>query len=524
MFFLSELQSGEKIRCAVTYISSSVVYINAGREAGLTVGDTMDVFRHSQPLGMLSITAISKKSSAAQAMDSTKEIAVGDSVISRKTVIIALPRAAQDTKKETTQTAAASLSRFVLMETNSRDENIVSGRAAVQYVSVIADDPRFNLSQPAPMLRLDVRNLYGTGLVFSMYGRSYYDLTNLYQRYGESSRLKTRMYEFVLQYDLPGENFGYGVGRMTSRFVAGMGMFDGGHMYVRSGDFTGGVLFGANNTDMSLNINGDNTKSALFINYHSGKDFLQYYDGTVAYIRQMVTSKLDREFFYLQNNLSLGSELSLYESTELDLNDINNGVRKFGPKLSNTFISVNYYPSSWLNANVGYDGTRSVYLFETMKSFSDTLFDKNMMQGFRANATVRLPYTISLTGGVTYRTKKGDLRDARTLSGTIRTSNILESDVGMGVRYADIIGVYSNGKNITLDIDRTFSYILTAALRYDYYEYTILSQKQSYYTHTMSANINYRISRMFYTSISTDYVIDKTMNSIRLFAEIGIRF
>jgi hypothetical protein len=159
-----------------------------------------------------------------------------------------------------------------------------------------------------------------------------------------------------------------------------------------------------------------------------------------------------------------------------------------------------------------------------MKTISDTLFDKNFMQGFRANATVRLPYFISISGGMVYRTKKGDARDAKTFDGSVRMSDVLGTEIGIGVRYAKIVGVYSDGNNVTFDIDRTFFYSLTTSLRYDYYSYRILSLRQDYATHTATASVNYRISRMFYASLSADGVIDKTMNSARVFAEIGVRF
>ena len=311
---------------------------------------------------------------------------------------------------------------------------------------------------------------------------------------------------------------------MTSRYVGGMGVFDGAYFYARQGEFTAGAMFGANVLQQSIDVNSDNTKEALFVSYTSGKDFSQHYDGTLAYIRQQVKGNLDREFLYLQNYASLSSDLSIYESSELDMRDINNGVKSFTPKLSNTFFSVNYYPVSWLSTNVGFDGTRSVYLFETMKTISDTLFDKNFMQGFRANATVRLPYFISISGGMVYRTKKGDARDAKTFDGSVRMSDVLGTEIGIGVRYAKIVGVYSDGNNVTFDIDRTFFYSLTTSLRYDYYSYRILSLQQDYATHTATASVNYRISRMFYTSLSADGVIDKTMNSARVFAEIGVRF
>ncbi len=516
-------KADEKIRASVSYISASVVYLDAGRDAGFAVGDTVDIQKNQKIIATILITAVSRKSSSAQILFGEGAITVGDLGFSKKNIVVQSAPQVVSTPvlKETTNTVVKTVPKSIPIEKN---ENIITGRASLQYSGMLAEDSRFNLSQPAPLLRLNIRNLYGTGLEFSMYSRSYYDMTNSYQRYGGSSRFKTRMYEFQIQHDLPDDQFGYGIGRMTSRFVGGMGVFDGAHFYARQGDFTAGIMFGANVLDQSISVNSDNTKEALFVSYTSGQNYSRHYDGTVAYIRQQVKGNLDREFIYLQNYAALSSDLSIYESSEMDLNDITNGVKRSAFSLSNTFFSVNYYPVSWLSTNVGYDGTRSVYLFETMKTISDTLFDKNFMQGLRANATVRLPYYISISGGFVYRIKKGDARDAKTFDGSVRMSDVLGTEIGVGVRYSKIIGVYSDGNNITFDIDRTFFYSLTTSLRYDYYSYRILSQQQDYATHTATASINYRISRMFYSSLSADGVMDKTMNSIRVFAEIGMRF
>jgi hypothetical protein len=515
------VKADDKIRASVSYISSSVVYLDAGRDAGFAVGDTVDILKNQKTIATILITAVSRKSSSAQILTGEGSITVGDVGISKKNFIVPTKAVPVTVAKESTNTVVKSIPQSASIE---QTEDVITGRASLQYTGVSAEDSRFNLSQPAPMLRLNILNIYGTGLEFSMYTRSYYDMTNNYQRYGGSTRLKTRMYEFQLQHDLPDDEFGYGFGRMTSRFVGGMGVFDGAHFYAREGDFTAGMMFGANVMDQSINVKPDNTKEALFVNYSSGKDFSRHYDGTLAYIRQQVKGNLDREFIYLQNYAAISSDLSMYQSSEMDLRDINNGVKSSGLKLTNTFFSINYYPVSWLTTNVGYDGTRSVYLFETMKTISDTLFDKNFMQGYRANATVRLPYYISLSGGFVYRTKKGDARDAATMDGSVRMSDILGSEIGAGVRYAKIYGVYSGGNNITLDIDRTFFYSLSTSLRYDYYSYKIFSLQQIYVTQTATVSVNYRISRMFYTSLSADDVIDITMNSIRVFAEFGVRF
>ncbi|MEW5798935.1 MAG: hypothetical protein AB1728_07990 [Bacteroidota bacterium] len=507
----------------MSYVAASVIYFDAGRESGIAVGDTVNVARNGSIIGNVVITAVSKRSSAAQIIAQKIPIQVGDVGSVEKEIHGATPALPIDSVRTTASVGVQTVEPKKGFS-EPPNENIISGRVGVQYSGVLTNDSRFNLSQPSVVFRMDVRRLFGTAMAITMYTRNYYDLSQNYSRYGSATRLKNRLYEFVLHSDDPSSSFGYGMGRMTSRYVGGLGTFDGGQLFYRTGTVTSGVIVGAKVDNLSYDLNSSDNKGALFVNYQYNSDFITHYDGTFAYGQQLIKGKLDREFVYLQNFMSLGSDLSIYESTELELNDITNGVRKRSLTLSNTYLSINYYPYSWLSGYIGYDGSRSVYLFESMKSISDTLFDKNLLQGYRAGATVRLPYFISISGNLSYRTKKGDARDARTFSGTVRSADLLGTEVGASVRYADIVGVYSNGTNVTVDIDRTFFYRLSLTLRYDYYVYTIVSNASSYTTHTYTLSGNYRITKMLYAALNADRVNDSMMNSYRLFVEAGIRF
>ncbi len=525
MFFVCAIaapaQTKKELHCAISYIASSAVYINAGGAQHLAVGDTLSIVRSGTKIGSVVVTAISEHSSAANIITQTVPFAVGDEALIMKI----LPQENNTPNENEVQTSSQTpLVTNTLPDKAHSDENIVSGRAALQYNGIAAEDSRFNFSQPAAFLRLNVQNLFGTGMLLTLYDRSYYDNSDHYALYGNSSGLKHNMYTIALQHDVPNDEFGYGIGRMSSRYVGGMGTFDGFQFFYRYNHFTGGIIGGTAVPLPSSSFSNNTTKGSFFLNYRDGEDYSHYYDGTIAYARQMVSSQLDREFLYVQNSLSLGSDLSVFENSEIELNDIVSGVRKPAFKFSNTFLSVNYYPNDWLSLNTGYDAMRNVYLFETMRSLSDTLFDKTFMQGYRANATVRLSPLMTVSGFATYRTKKSDGYDSHTLGGTFRISDLFDWDTDAGIRYAAITGAYSNGTNFTIDINQTLFYVFDASLRYDYYKNSIAVLRQTYTTQTISADINYIISRALYSSFGIDDVFDATMNSYRFYAEMGIRF
>ena len=509
----------------VTYVSSTAVYISAGSQDSLAVGDTLTIIHASKVICRVVAVALSRRSTAAQIIWGTDSVTVGD--MATITKILA---AAEEPRRDTISV----LLKNPLQPAPQREswraadvspaENIVSGRIALQYSGVLAEDSRFNISQPSMLMRLDVERLFGTGLRFSMYGRSYYDLSSNFNRYGDSTRLQIRMYDFTISNEQSDGLFGYSAGRITSRFVGGFGTFDGGQFYNRMGDFTSGILYGAKVADRTMAIDGDDRRGAFFVNYHTGPDFLHLYDGTIAYARQLYEGKLDREFFYIQNLAAIGPEFNLYHSAEIETQQISNGVRSTSPKISNTFLSINYYPLRWFSANLGYDASKPIYLFESMKTFSDTLLEKFYLQGYRANVTFRLPCSMVMSVNGAFRSKKDDPRDARTLGASFRMNGIAGSDYNAGVRYMNLHGVFNNGTNATLDIDKTFFTSLSVALRLDYYMYTLLVNSQTYKTYTATADIYYMISRDLYSSLNFDSVWDPTMNSYRIYIEAGMRW
>jgi hypothetical protein len=516
-------QGKKEVRWKISYIAGVTVYVDAGREQHLAVGDTLHIVRSQKEIGIVVITAVSGVSSAASIVVQHGSFVVGDGAVAQPGIgEVSRADARTDSPENTKRPVPQNLATSQLPP--SPAENVLSGRVSLQYNAIFAEESKFNMNQPAASFRFNVANLMGTGMRLSLNARSYYDLSNNYTMYGGRNGLNSRAYEISLVQDSPDASLGYGLGRLTSRYVGGMGTFDGAQLYYHFDDFTAGILGGAQVVDRTLTFSQDGTKGSFFLNYHNGPDIFHQYDGTIAYGRQMVGSNLDRQFIYLQNSLSLGSRLMMYESSEIELNDIANGVRTSAFKFSNSFLNVNYQPADWLSANLGYDALRTVYLFETMKAIPDSLIDRNLNQGFRASATVYLPMSMTVSADARYGSRQGGYRDSHSFGGSIRTYDMVGSDIDGGVRYTNFVGAFSDGDNVSLDLDRSFGQNLTAELRFEYNKYHIPLFQQLYITRTALADIFYQLSSTWFMSINGEYLYDPTMTSFQFYGELGFRF
>ena len=99
-------------------------------------------------------------------------------------------------------------------------------------------------------------------MALSFAGREYYEMTDAYARYGDSVRSRFDMYQFQVERDRPGDWFGFSAGRMVSRYVSGLGTFDGGQFFLRQGAFTSGVMIGKGIEGRALGTGGNEVVTA----------------------------------------------------------------------------------------------------------------------------------------------------------------------------------------------------------------------------------------------------------------------
>ncbi len=510
------------LRMNVTYVTSAQLYFDAGNEEGVAPGDSVVVYRAGVRIATARVSTVAPHSSAARIVAADSLCRPGD------TGVILTEHAGTAGKPSPPDTSLAApaapgtepSSPFHIAAPRS---NVVRGRLAFQYIGEIAADSRLNIQEPALLAYLNVTNLEQTGMSLSLNTRFFSDFTNGYVRYGAATKSRIDVYDLRLSMDRPADHFGFTVGRMVSRYVSGLGLFDGGEVFARAGGVIGGVAVGRGIEQTAPGIQGAQTKSAIFVGYQNDNGSQNDFEGTVAYARQTLHGNLDRQFIALQGTAFLGSSFQAFGSAEVGLNGIRNGGQTSTASLSNASLFLNYYPAWWLSGSVSYDETRPVYLFETMKSIPDSLFDDALQHGFRASVTTRLSRDVSLTGSAGYRIRQGDVRPSHTLTGSGRATDLAGTRINAGFRYANSVGPYLNGDDFTVSMDRRFFSRLDLTLRYDHYAFGIGPLHQVYLTQTFTMDAYWDLSRTFYSILRGDYVLDNTMNSVQFQVEVGVR-
>jgi len=501
-----------RIGSRVSYISGSTFYFGAGRQRGLAAGDTAVVLRGGRSAVKAVISAVSGSSSAAQLITAGETVSVGDSVLVVK--FLATP-------KHTVATGTSQLG--VPARGNQSEGALVHGRVGMQFVGAGPTSGSWNFAQPSLLVRLQIGRLFGEGFSFSMFGRSTYDLGPISQRAIEGRRLDVRMYEMNLSYDNPASWYGMSLGRLNPRYVYGLGTVDGAQFTARQGNIVAGILGGSQPDYRTSNVDPERQKFAGFINLSWGSGDFGPGDITLAYGQQLYKGKLDRDFLYLQSSMTLASRLYLFQSAEVDLHRLDNaGTRVHVLDLTNGFVTVTFQAADWLSINGGFDATRPITLLESMGP--DTLLKKETQEGLRGGINIRLPWQVMLFGTATYRFRTASFGNAESFGGGFRLGDIGGIGLNLGAQYLKTRGLYTEGNDIAVNIDRWISGFASASVRFDRYTYMWAGSEGAAVASTLSGNLMLTPWKSLYVMLGTDRIWDPTLGSLRVLAEIGVHF
>ena len=516
----------------VTFVSAGTVYVNRGTSSGVGLGDTL-LIRHAKqnPVRVL-VNAVSSASCSALFSASLGQVAPGDSVtistVNATPQVTRPPAASVDSQSSMTaklnRTAPLPVPTGTRPSVSTINDPAIHGRVGIQYSGAGVLWKAMDISEPSLLLQLTATHLLDGGFSFSMYSRSSRDVSAGFSRWGINSRTRVRLYEMTLGYR-DGSSFGMDVGRLISQYAGGLGQLDGAQVFVKTGPMTIGVLGGTQPDYTTSGFDFSQQRGAAFVNLAVDEtDFMNRKSLTLAYGRQLHQGKFDRDFLYTQANAQFGSSVSFYENAEIDLHTLQNGVSTNGFSLTNSYLSLTYLPVDWLSVAGGFDASRSIYLFDSMKSIADSLIDKELQEGYRGSLSLRLPFKVMLGFNGTYRVKTANTRDSRTLGGTIRTYDLFGAGIGLGGGYMRILGAYTDGKDVSADADAWISSFLSLNFRLDQYTYQLVVSGDQNKTTTLTGMLNFRISRSWYSMISFDQVWDTIRSTQRLFVELGMQF
>jgi len=351
---LAHAREPAAVEAGVTYRSADHVYLSAGSDQGVQVGQRLAVVRGDREIGLVEVLFVARYSSTCRVVEETIAIAEGDIVRSQAgaagdavnggDAAGALAGNGNDPGQAGTSgtdgvelqanasgnsgadegngvTGAGSPAQEVVGETAPRMRQRLSGSFTVGWETFLHGNERGgDYSRLAFRGTLRLRNLGGSPYSVRVQGSSRRISQTGYRLATPVSEVRNRLYEVSIEYDPQGGRFGFSAGRLGTGPFVGNGNLDG---VVAEARVTSSLAFGGFFGSVSdvQRIGFDRTKFGAYgrirTSTAAGGSQLQM---LFAGARERDPSGAHRDVAYFETTYRAGRAFSLFQRAELDLN------------------------------------------------------------------------------------------------------------------------------------------------------------------------------------------------------------
>jgi hypothetical protein len=365
----------------VSFLAGTTVYVSAGRKDGLADSCKALILKNQDTVAVLSMIAVSSKSSSWSVDRSSREIVVGDVVTIR--VHSESPSAAER-QRDSLPSAFASQPSRVSRATGTDNPAVdMKGRISLQYAGVRTEDSRSSSAQPgiSVSMRAVMRDL---PVQLIMYGTHRRSVRGSLAPWESSSRPESRLYRFSLEYDDTSNVIM--AGRIYPMSAPTVSSVDGISYVRRFGRFFAGVSGGLEPSPILGRDPGSIWKGSLFAGYQTTVPFSL--NGSMAYSRSYLRSVMVREAVSATASMYTATGFSVYGFGDFDLRPPSAQMTSMDPSLTSLMLMGNMRISSNISVFAGIDAARSVPSVQFFGVIPDSLFDRTLRAGLNAGASV----------------------------------------------------------------------------------------------------------------------------------------
>lgn len=522
----------------ITYIAENSCYTDIGKDKGASKGDTL--FTKDRGHALLIIQSISRKSSYCTLVNTSSRIRLGEELIAYvdEPSLTSKPLL---TPKDTIRQGITDLKALwagtisqASVDTDSserssrttrpvnRPPNQLSGRIALQsFFSRDMKNSDYNYAQPGGVINLDLNRIQGSHYNMSSNIRFRKMFSSTPSR---STDYPIRVYELSIEYDNPAVPYRYSAGRIFAPVINGVGNFDGVFFgYKLTHEWELGTFGGTQPNNLNSKPDMTNSKVGIYANFKRVFAPAWRWNTTLAFSGQYVNRKIDREYIYVQNDISLGRKITFYQNSEIGINRSDLSNRKNKIEISNLYIMGHYTPVQAVSLTASYDARVNVYLIQTYRSIPDSLFDDALLQGFRGDINWRATRNLTLSASSSIRARAGDTHKTYLNSAGLNYYNLLRSQINVNYRYFLTSTQYTKANSSSLGLSRQFSNLYLSTTFRTYY-YKFIYQHSQYRRNSITLDGSLALTRKLYSSFEYEYSSSKVEKADRFFIELSYRF
>jgi len=386
--------AAEVVTAEVTYITGSSVYVSAGREEGLTIGQRLILRRGDEVVATVEVKELSTRRASCKIIDKLLEPAVGDLVRFERSAAV--------------DPVVASGEKPVVQRPRRR-RSPIRGRIGIRYLAVADRTGQTgDYSQPAADVRVDGYALGGTAWGFSVDARARRTTSRSSSGPAEK-RTRTRVYRFAVSRRAPDAPWGFTAGRQYSPALAAVSIFDG-----LSADYTRprwsvGMFSGTQPDPLDFSRSNDVREHGAYVRFRGAPASPRRWSLTTGLIASYEQSEINREFLYVQGRLTT-RRLTLYATQEVDYNrEWKSDAGEDSVSPTSTFASLYYRIHRSVTLRGGYDNRRNIRLYRDLIT-PVTEFDDRFRRGGWVGAmfTIRERYRVGVDARTNHREGEDD--------------------------------------------------------------------------------------------------------------------
>ncbi len=510
-----------EVRTAVSYVSLEAVFLNAGRELGIQVGDTAVIFRNDQLIDRLEIAYVSAHSASCKMPTGDIDIRVGDIVIVHAIDSTTLPQV------EMFHTAESTTNQLPVTQSKRRSSRTTALTGRVSFRMYWQDDhSALNNDYQEPSLAVNgkLSRIGGSLWNASLRVRLREEFRTPATSSAIAAQWDNRVYEAAILYGEDGSQYAMKAGRFTANSLSGIGYIDGVLVSVKAVNSVRVGLFGGTQPDLrSTDFQTEEVKSGLFASYSTPRSGTSNWNSTLALAGRYRAGEISREFIYEQLQYTSGSRIRFYENVEINLN---RGWLKNAEgsslTLSSLMSGLNWSPTPWLTSEISYSNRRNYFTLET-RHIADSLFDDAVRQGVRSAVRARAHSWFAGVGG-NLRSTGPDYSAGSSYTVNGGSSNFLRTLTNLEVRWTHYNNEHSTGSQPVISIQRPIFSVVNCGIEIGQDRYQFKSSPLEVRNEWSRATLDWHLTKQVFGSAYVEARTEGDQTLHHFFVETGYRF
>lgn len=514
----------------VKYIAQGTVYLDAGRNAGLTPGMKLTIKRPDpqtaggfatiaeiQVVGVGSASAVCEVKGLAA---SDNSIQVGDTAYlsSQDEQALQADQGAMGSRKYpqvVTFTEGDPLEEeqraYVVPHPPLPEINRMRGRFGVDYTAIQSLNGVPSTFQMGMVLRADMTRIGGTYWNFTGFYRGRLQSTPGGIQNQTLTDLINRTYQLGLTYMNPHSRWVAGLGRLYLPWAVSLSTIDGGYSGLRFGRKVTVGIFGGTTPDPSAwNYNPDRQIGGTFLNYETGSFQSLRFTGTAGVGLTRIAWKREREFAFTETGLFYKRFLSIYHSSQEDMVPPDLAASAIGtgapppaattssrnPGLTQSFLTVRMQPHPRVEFDFNDNYFRNPPTFDP-RLIGTGLVEKFLFQGFSGGVRFELPYHLAIYTDLGKSSRTNDPSPALNQLYGISLGSLWHTGIRADVHYSKFDSSFGKGHYQAFSLSRHFKDVLQVEVQGGQQDFVSFLTQQNR-TRWIYANADWFVSRHYW--------------------------